>query len=74
MNIVKNEFEKLMGLMYEGQELPESQKKDMEKSFYAGAMAVNIAVLRCQDSKTPGKDISELFDYVQNKCQKLVKD
>ena len=73
MNIVKEEFEKLMGFMYDGQNISEGQKKDMERSFYAGAMAVNIAVISCQSSKTPETDIGELFDFIQTRCQELTK-
>ena len=74
MNIVKEEFEKLMVFMYDGVDASESQKKDMERSFYAGALAVNIATVKCYESATPEKDVGEMFDFIQNKCKELSKD
>lgn len=59
--------------MYDG-EISEGQKKDMEKSFYAGAMAINLAVIKGADSENPEKHIAELFDFITQKCEALAKE
>lgn len=74
MNIVKYEFEKLMEQMYKDKDISDEQKKDIEKVFYAGAFAVNIAILKSSDSDSPEEDLGKLFDFIQNKCQELSKD
>lgn len=71
MNIVQQEFNKLMDQMFGAKNISENQKKDCEKLFFAGALSVNLAVLKCYHSKTPEKDIGELFDFVQKKSTEL---
>lgn len=71
MNLVQEEFDKLMQEMFSGKNISESQKKDCEKLFFAGALSVNLAVLKCYHSKTPEDDIGKLFDFIQKKSTDL---
>lgn len=74
MNIVEEEFKNLMAFMYDGTDIPEGQKKDMEKSFYAGAMAVNLAILKSSDSDNPEKNIGDLFEFIAKQCKSLAEE
>ncbi len=73
-NLVKEEFDRLMGHMFGGQNISDGQRKDMERSFYAGAMAVNIAILKSPESKSPEENIGEVFDFINKKCQELTEE
>lgn len=68
MNIVKDEFINLMESMFKDTKISNEQ----ERSFYAGAMATHMAILKCSQSENSENDLAELFDFIYKKCDDLV--
>ena len=72
MNIVKNEFINLMEAMFKDTKISDGQKTDMERTFYAGAIATHMAILQCSESKDSERDLEELFDFIYEKGSQLI--
>lgn len=67
-NPIEEEFKSLMNFMFDGKNISDIQRENMERAFYAGAFSVNISILKGQGTE---KEIGELFDFIKNKCEEL---